>query len=64
MKNQDQFATIDSNDLLGATGGWNPFKKVVDKAKEIGKKVVDTAEKGVDYVKDHPEILLQHTKLM
>jgi hypothetical protein len=57
--NQHEHASIDLAELSTVTGGWNPIKAVVNKAKQFGHQVVDAAETEIQYVKDHPEWLEQ-----
>jgi hypothetical protein len=56
-------ADLGSADLATVTGGWNPVKSAWNKAKEIGRDVVDGVEYGVEYVKDHPEVLIQGARM-
>jgi hypothetical protein len=62
MTNQEQFASIDAEELAFVAGGWNPFKSAWNEAKKVGHAVVDATSAGIDYVKNHPEILLQTSR--
>jgi len=64
MSHQEPFASIDPEELALAAGGWNPFKSAWNETKKIGRTVVDAASAGIDYVKQHPEILLQTSRLL
>jgi hypothetical protein len=64
MSHQEQFASIDAEELALATGGWNPFKSAWNEAKKVSHAAIDAATAGVDYVKQHPEILLQTSRLV
>ncbi len=59
MKNSNQLETIDLSHLSGVTGGfgpWDKLKKAAHDGVAWAKKEVRT---GVDYVRQHPEILYQ-----
>jgi hypothetical protein len=63
MYKNEQLVSIDLGSLSSVTGGWNPFKRawneVKDEAKQVRDNVVRTTAEGVEYVKQHPEILIQ-----
>ena len=61
MKNSnDQLETIDVSQLDGVTGGgfglWDKVKRTVHDGTEWAKREV---RKGVDFVRQHPEYLIQ-----
>lgn len=64
MSHHETFASIDAEELAHPAGGWNPFKSAWNEAKKVGHAVVDAGRAGVDYVKQHPDILLQTTRLL
>jgi len=64
MSHHEPFVSIDAEELAHAAGGWNPFKSAWNEAKKVGHAAVDAASTGVNYVKEHPDILLQTTRLL
>jgi hypothetical protein len=64
MSHQDPFVSIDSAELALATGGWNPFKSAWNEAKKLGNSAAHAVNAGIDYVKQHPDILLQGGRML
>ena len=70
MSQNEQCDSIDLGELSSVTGGFNPFKSAWNEARKIGNEVkqdvqqvghevVDATRSGIEYVKQHPEVLQQ-----